>query len=433
MSIRPPAKQPAQHMTTNGMATVLLALDDRFDSTPDGKVWTRGAYSYDRFERYLGDRTQLVVAARVTRVTEADGPVSRADGPRVRFQSLEDYSTVSDFVRAARGNRRQIAEALGACDGVLLEVPSLVGTAVWLHVLGGRRSYGVEVLGDPNPLCATRAVLRPIRSAMRACARAIQKWQCGGAAAAIYTTREYLQQRYPCPGPTVAVPAADVAPEWFQALPSRAPSAHRLVGAGMLDDPAAGVNTLLFAISQCRAAGLEMSLTWIGDGPLRASVEALAGQLGVAPQVTFTGAVPAACVREILDAADLFVLPSRAGGATGTLFEALARGLPCIASRVGDVAEHVHPAALVEPGVAHKLARRLSRFVQDDKFRQMLADHSLAAREGLRGHDPTARRRIVERLCRQRQPATAGAEAGCDVGEGGPMTGQRLHRTHGDW
>jgi glycosyltransferase involved in cell wall biosynthesis len=295
---------------------------------------------------------------------------------------------------------------------VLLEVPSLVGTAVWLQVLGRRRSYGVEVLGDPNPLRGpTTAAVYPVRSAARACARAMQRWQCRRAAAAIYPTREYLQHEYPCPGPTAAVPAADLAPEWFQDVPPRAPSAHRLVGAGTLDDPAAGVNTLLFAMAQCRAAGLEMSLTWIGDGPMRASLEALAGQLGVAPRVTFTGRGPAARVREILDAADLFVLPSRAGGATGALFEALARGLPCIASKIGDVPEHVHQGALVEPGVAHKLARRLSRFVQDEKFRGMLADHSLAAREELRRSDPAARRRFVEDLCRRRQPAAPAAKA----------------------
>lgn len=389
-------------MTTRLVSTVLLALEHRFEGTPDGHIWTASAYPYEYFLKYLAGETELLVAARVKQVSEPSAGARRADGPRVRFTPLTDYSGLLGFARAASVNKGRMAEALGASDAVLLKVPSLISTSLWLQLLARRRPYGVEVVGDPDQVFARGAITHPLRVVLRRCARVLQRSQCRRATTALYVTREYLQQRYPCPGASTAASDVELPREWFDAPPVRSRSAHRLIGIGSLERPYKGVDTLLFAMAQCRAAGVELSLTWLGDGRLRRPLEELAGQLGVGSQVKFVGTVPAASVREYLDAADLFVLPSRTEGMPRALLEAQARGLPCIASRVGGVPEHTHPAALVEPAVAHKLARRLTRFVQDERFRRTLIDYSLAAREELRKADRVlARKRAVEDLCWQ--------------------------------
>ena len=75
------------------------------------------------------------------------------------------------------------------------------------------------------------------------------------------------------------------------------------------------------------------SLILAGPGVERARLEEKARSLGIADRVQFTGAVED--VAEVLRAADVFVLPSVAEGMSNSLLEAMATGLPCIASAIG--------------------------------------------------------------------------------------------------
>jgi glycosyltransferase involved in cell wall biosynthesis len=89
-------------------------------------------------------------------------------------------------------------------------------------------------------------------------------------------------------------------------------------------------------------------------------MERLAARLGLDGSVRFRGRLPhGPAVAAFLDETDLFVLPSRAEGMPRALVEAMARGCPCVASRVGGVAELLPPGALVTPGDAEALAQRL--------------------------------------------------------------------------
>jgi len=74
-------------------------------------------------------------------------------------------------------------------------------------------------------------------------------------------------------------------------------------------------------------------LVLVGDGPEKAKLLDSVEQLGLAESVRLVGAQRA--VREYYWAADIFVLPSRSEGLSGALVEAMACGLPCIASNVG--------------------------------------------------------------------------------------------------
>jgi L-malate glycosyltransferase len=74
------------------------------------------------------------------------------------------------------------------------------------------------------------------------------------------------------------------------------------------------------------------NLILVGPGDERRNLEELAGSLGLADRVQFTGGVPDPS--EYLRAADLFVLPSVAEGMSNSLLEAMATALPCIASRI---------------------------------------------------------------------------------------------------
>jgi glycosyltransferase involved in cell wall biosynthesis len=100
----------------------------------------------------------------------------------------------------------------------------------------------------------------------------------------------------------------------------------------------------------------------IGDGPERATLAGQAAASGIADRVTFAGPLPQPTVARWIGAADLLCLPSDSEGTPNVIVEALASGVPVVASRVGGVPELVTPESnglLVPPGDASGLARAL--------------------------------------------------------------------------
>jgi glycosyltransferase involved in cell wall biosynthesis len=119
-------------------------------------------------------------------------------------------------------------------------------------------------------------------------------------------------------------------------------------------------------------ARLELDL--VGGGPLRADLERLVHTLGLAPRVRFHGALTEPEVTELLDRADCAVLASivaRDGQMDGipvALIEALAAGVPVVATRLSGVPELVRDGEtglLAEPGSVADLRRALRALLAD--------------------------------------------------------------------
>jgi glycosyltransferase involved in cell wall biosynthesis len=133
--------------------------------------------------------------------------------------------------------------------------------------------------------------------------------------------------------------------------------------------PIKRVELLLRALARARAGGARLSLVVLGDGELRAGLERLAAQLGIAGAVSFLGYRDD--VLDHLAAADMAVLSSANEGTPVALIEAAAAGRPLVGTRVGGVADVVGPGTglLVESGDEEQLASALSRLAADRELR----------------------------------------------------------------
>jgi len=174
--------------------------------------------------------------------------------------------------------------------------------------------------------------------------------------------------------------------------------------------PEKGIDTLIRAASLTVRQNPLVRFQIAGDGVCRPMLQRLIVELGLGQHVHLLGQVRD--IKTLLDKAGLFVLPSRSEGISLTLLEAMARGLPVVATRVGGNNEVVIPGEtglLVPPEDATALAAALLRLQgQPEQGRAM----GLAGRRRVESHFGI-RRMIVayEALyasCCRRSPARSG-------------------------
>jgi L-malate glycosyltransferase len=130
----------------------------------------------------------------------------------------------------------------------------------------------------------------------------------------------------------------------------------------------------------------------VGQGPLEAEIRALHARLGLADRLLLLGHRPDAV--RVMAACDVFVLASLYEGLGVAVMEALALGLPVVATAVGGVPEVVdngREGLLVPPRQPHALADALLSLLTDDERRGRMAD--AAARRGAALSIDTAVRR----------------------------------------
>ena len=117
-------------------------------------------------------------------------------------------------------------------------------------------------------------------------------------------------------------------------------------------------------------------LVTVGDGPMRKHLQRQAVELGVGDMVTFLGNRPHDETALWMNAADCLCLTSRGEGMPNVVLEALASGLPVVATDVGACAEMLdkEPAArVVESEDAGAIASALAEMLSSDRDREAMA------------------------------------------------------------
>jgi glycosyltransferase involved in cell wall biosynthesis len=241
--------------------------------------------------------------------------------------------------------------------------PDAVGAA-WVA-----RDIGVPLVvtvhGSDINVSARQRLLRPqIRWALRSAQRVLAVSRALQQQVAALTGLPH--ERLAC------IPCAGYAPEVFRPRPREPVRA----GLGVRADarlvlfvghlfPVKAVDVLLRAWGMrarrgSLAPGEELAL--VGEGGERARLERLVREEGVAASVRFLGPLPQAQVADWLAAADLLCLPSHSEGSPNVVVEALASGVPVVATRVGGVPDLVSDGInglLVPPADPSSLADAL--------------------------------------------------------------------------
>jgi glycosyltransferase involved in cell wall biosynthesis len=260
------------------------------------------------------------------------------------------------------------------------------GPAAWLlHLLRGV-PYIVSLRGgdvpgfDAKNLAALHAITNPLTALIWRNARAV----VGNSAGLCQLAQNFM--------PGLAVPEIPNGVDTARFFPSARPSGTtcELLFVGRLA-PQKGVDILLNALARI-PKGWRLRIA--GDGPERERLSALAATLGLEGRVDFLGWTQRDALPELYRSADVFVFPSYDEGMPNVVLEALASGLPIVATRIAGndqlVAEGEN-GTLVPPGDPSAFASALM---------PLIADHALRATLGA-----TSRNIAVERFSWARSAA----------------------------
>jgi glycosyltransferase involved in cell wall biosynthesis len=267
-----------------------------------------------------------------------------------------DLAGLVELVRLLRRERPDILHANSSKAGVLGRIAAaLAGVPIRIFTVHGWAFSAYSGVASRLYRAADR-LMRPLTTATicvseRELARGLEARTCD-------------------PERTIVIPnAVDVA--------QHAPATHNgvrplIVSVGRLAAPK-DFSTLVRALALLPpgAAGALV----VGDGPDRAELEAEIASLELDERVELAG--ERHDVPELLARANLFVLSSRSEGLPVSVLEAMAAGLPVVASRVGGIPELVadgETGILVEAGDADELAAAISRLLADPELRRSMGE-----------------------------------------------------------
>ncbi len=287
-----------------------------------------------------------------------------------------------------RGAFARVREAIAAADPEVvhtqLEFSAVLGIPA-ARLRGLPTVATLHTLDAPPPRSRLALHFRLMAWALRRARRVI--------AVSEITRRHYLERARLRPERVVTI-FNGIDPTAFQCGPGERAQARAECGIP-LDAPVLatvavqrepkGIQHMLAALPQVAAAFPEVRYLLVGDGPYRPALEQQAAELGIGERVVFAGSRED--VARLLAAADIFVLPSLTEALPTVVAEAMAAGLPIVATTVGGIPEmvsHGEAALLVPPADPEALAAAVLR---------LLANPRQAAAMGRSG-----RRMVAERF-----------------------------------
>ena len=351
-------------------------------------------------------RSQNPAIPRVVTITEGVRVVHRTAGPeapmpRERIRDhLDEFVDGVEAFRIAGGFDYDLIHAhywLSGAVGLVLRDRWSVPLVQMFHTLGHLKNGVARASADREPAVRIEEEARILGAVDRI-------------VAATTVERTHLVKHYGADPARIAVIPCGVDTNLF--LPGDQAAARAVLG---LDDqlqllyvgrlaPIKGLETLLDAMARLRAAGTRVHLSIVGgdaDEPLNGhegELRARLARLDLRSAVTFVGAQPQERLRAWYVAADATVLPSHYESFGMVAMEAMACGIPVVASRVGGL------QTTVRDGVTGLLVPDHDPAALAGALDRLLGDPDLRFRLGREGVQWAARHRwpcIAEAVCRE--------------------------------
>ena len=348
----------------------LIVADAHLFRTPDGKVWTKTIYGNEFWQRYLNVFDSIDIAARLSNVSydEIEGFL-RVDGRDIKFKPMPMARGGKEYIKKLIPIVRSAKNAVEDEACAIIRFPSMIATFIYPFILKNNVPHGIEVVADPSEVYKTPIIRKVLSENLK---RAALK--ANGVA---YVTKFALQSRYPSYSQKYGSDevhfeehySSITLPEEAIGKPKSFKGKTKFILAhtsNSINNDMKGHSVVISAVKYLREKGYDIEARFIGDGTMRPEFEKMAMNLGVGEYIHFVGWIPSGKeVRAVLDDADIFILPSESEGLPRAVIEAMAAGLPCVASRVGGIPELLQTNYLCDPKDVQGYCDVVEHFILD--------------------------------------------------------------------
>ena len=328
---------------------LLFVYDDKIAQDAEGNYYVGSAFSQSVFDRYLEHFDSITLLMRKARIspddTEAFARMNKLNSSRINVIIYPDRreSFRSFFsIRVFRKIRKIIRDNVRQDKAVIIRVPSDSGTYAARCCRRMGKPFLAEAVGCPWDSLWNHSIKGKFL-AVGVWRR--MKYAMKHAPYAVYVTNEFLQKRYSTNGIAAAISDVELHPMDDSILQKRLEKIENHSGKIKLATAAAvnvafkGQQFVIEALAKLKEQGNTNFEYHLAGGGDNSALKNLTEGLGISEQVIFEGSLPHDKMFAWLDDMDFYIQPSVVEAMPRALIEAMSRGLPAFASRVGAMPE----------------------------------------------------------------------------------------------
>lgn len=350
---------------------LLVISDSHIIKTGDGKYWSKTAvHGYDFWERYTEIFEEVHVVSRVKKLDKINvEEYTRADGAGVKIVDLPFVRGFYGYIKSFVSFSKAVKGVMGNEEAAIFRVPSLPAFILLRFWKKTKKPYCFEVIADPQDCYKENKVAQKLFTF-------ILKKECMKANGVSYVTKYFLENRYPCKalkeGETENYFSSYYSSinleESFFGEPRKYEKKQKIKLLNIvstINSDNKGHSTLIKIVSDLVKKGKDVELQCVGIGDKVEYYKQMAINEKIEDRVRFLGVFSKKEeLRNLLMETDIFLFPSKAEGLPRTVIEAMAVGVPCLASNVNGIPELLDKEYLFDPldvaGFANKIEELMS-------------------------------------------------------------------------
>jgi len=352
----------------------LWAHDHIFQISVSREVYSRGKFPYVVWKRYLSFFESLYIIGRCKQIKQNYNlsKLTLSSGKDVTFFFTPPLNTLKAFIFRRKNVRRKIQKIVKNMDVIIARLPSFNGELAAKAAIVQGKPYAIEVVACPWDSLWNYGNWKGRIMAPRE--YIVTKRLVRKAPYALYVTKNFLQNRYPCKGITVGISNVEIPEPEKLALNNRLASitSKRPLTIGMIGDLGTKIKGIQVAMKalQCVERQLpDCILKVLGGGDPNPWMES-AKKLNLADHIEFCGMLSSGqAVFDWLDTVDIYIQPSFQEGLPRALVEAMSRACPALGSTAGGIPELLAPECTHKPGDYQKLSKDILEAYRNPDWR----------------------------------------------------------------
>ena len=358
----------------------LLLVCDEYIFFCEGKYYFR-ELGVNLVNRYLNVFEFVKIAARVKHLDKKeDLGVYNIENtnPEIEIFPIPFFQGPIQYTKKYFQIKKKISEAVTGCDAAILRLPSTLGFAVLNSIRKNKIPYSAEIVA--NTYQQMLATTNLIHKLLRLKLHFQMKDACKKANGVSYVTEKSLQKIYP-PAPnafTNSYSSVELKDDAFFS-PKKYVAKEQFVAvhvANQINSMSKGHDLVIKMIKQLNDSGINIKIKFAGNGPFIERFKKMASDLNISDKIEFVGFLKKNELTAFLHNADIMVFPSISEGLPRVIIEAMATGLPCVASKVGGIPELLADEVLFDPHDLDSFTKKTAEILKNQELYEKLSEQN---------------------------------------------------------